>query len=65
MTQRTFSKVAGVIFLLIAILHALRLAYGWPAVIGGWAVPMWLSWAALIIAGYLAYQGFRLSKRSL
>ncbi len=65
MTQRTFSKVAGVIFLLIAVLHALRLVYGWGAVIGGWAVPMWLSWVALVVAGYLTYHGLRFGKRSL
>ena len=62
MSQKTFSFVAAVIFLLIALLHVLRLVYGWAAVIGGWTVPIWVSWAALVIAIFLAYQGFRLSK---
>lgn len=60
MNQKIFSNVTLVIFSLIALLHALRLVYGWDAVIGGWGVPMWLSGAALILAGYLAYSAFKL-----
>ena len=60
MAQKTFNGVMGVIFLLIAILHALRVMYDWGAFIGGWTVPMWLSWAALVIAGYLAFTAYRL-----
>ena len=62
MNQKIFSLVAAVVFFLVALLHVLRLAYGWSAVIGGWTVPIWVSWAALVIAVFLAYQGFRLSK---
>lgn len=57
MDQRTYTRLTGVIFLLIAVLHLLRILYGWSAVIGGWTMPMWLSWAALIIGAYLAWWG--------
>lgn len=50
--------MVAVIFLLIAVLHALRLYLGWGAVIGGWDVPRWLSWLAVVFAGYLSWQGF-------
>lgn len=40
MNQKIFSTITLVIFSLIALLHALRLVYGWSAVIGGWEVPM-------------------------
>jgi hypothetical protein len=40
MNQKTFSLVASVIFLLVALVHALRLAFGWHAVVNTWAVPM-------------------------
>ena len=60
MNQKTFSTVTLVIFSLIALLHALRLVYGWNAVIGGWSVPMWLSGLAVVLAGYLAYSAFKL-----
>lgn len=62
MDKKTFNGVAGVIFLLIAVLHALRMLYGWDAAIGGWAVPMWFSWAGVVIAGYLAWSAFRLKR---
>lgn len=62
MDQKTFTGVAGVVFLLIAVLHALRIFYGWPALIGTFAVPMWLSWAALVISGYLAYDAWQLKR---
>ena len=64
MNQKTFTAVAVVIFLLIAVLHGLRLIYGWEAEIGGLVMPLWLSGAALVIAAALAYQGFRLIRQS-
>jgi hypothetical protein len=62
MTQRTFNTVAGVIFSVVAALHALRLLLGWTAVIGGWEVPHWVSWLALALAAYLAYTAFTLKR---
>ena len=64
MSQRMFSLTAATIFSLIALLHLFRLLFGWNANIGGWVVPHWLSWVALIVAGYLAYAGFRLMRSS-
>ena len=61
MDQRTFVIVASVIFALVALIHLIRIYLGWPAVIGGWSVPMWASWVYLIVAGGLAYFGLRLS----
>jgi len=48
MSQKDFSLIAGVIFLIVAVFHAVRLIMGWPARIAGWDVPMWISWPALI-----------------
>ena len=62
MNQRFFNLIAGLIFLVIAVLHLLRIVFGWSAVIGGWVVPQWVSWLAFLVAGYLAYEGFRLGK---
>ncbi|MBI3020970.1 MAG: hypothetical protein HYY59_03095 [Candidatus Omnitrophica bacterium] len=62
MNQKTFTVTAGVVFLLVAALHALRLLWGWEAVIGGWHIPLWVSWAALAVSGFLAYTAFRVSR---
>jgi hypothetical protein len=62
MSRRSYALVTGVIFLVIAILHLLRVIFGWAAIIGGWIMPIWVSWVALVVAGYLAYEGFRMRK---
>lgn len=59
MTNNTYRKTTGTVFAVIAVLHALRLLYGWEAMIGDWTVPMWLSWFAVAFAGWLAYSGLR------
>lgn len=59
MSQRTYSIVAGLFFAAIALLHAGRLLFGWHITIGNGIVPMWVSWIAIVIAAYLAYQGFK------
>ena len=64
MSQRTFSLVAGVVFGLVALAHVLRIAWGWSIVIQDLSVPMWASWIAVIVMGYLAYEGFRLARKS-
>ncbi len=61
MDQRTYARLTGTIFLLIAVLHLARILYRWGAVIGGWTVPLWLSWVALVVSAYLAWWG--LSKK--
>lgn len=64
MTRKLYLCFAGTIFGLIAILHVLRLLFGWSAVIGGYTVPMWPSFVGLLVAGFLAYEGFRLSRNA-
>ena len=62
MTPRIFSLIAAGVFLLIALGHAMRLLFRWHVTIENVVVPVWISWIGLIIAGYLAYQGFRSSR---
>jgi hypothetical protein len=63
MKQGAFFLVASLLFALIALLHALRLIYGWGVTIGGWIVPIWVSAVGFLIAGYLAFQGLRLKRK--
>ena len=57
MKTKTFFKVAGIIFLLIASLHLLRAVLGWDILINSVVIPMWVSWVVVVIAGFLAYAG--------
>ena len=63
MDQKTFTIVAGAIFALVALVHVLRILMGWPAVIGDWTVPMWVSWIGLVVTGGLSYFGLSLGMR--
>lgn len=64
MNQKKYNLISGIFFMMIAVLHLLRLVFSWEAVIGGWTVPLWLSVVAFMISGFLAYEGFRLSRKS-
>ena len=62
MTQRSFLLITSILFFLIALLHAVRLLRGWQVTVEGTGVPIWISWIGLVIAAYLAYQGFRFAR---
>jgi len=62
MKHGAFLLVTSAIFALIALLHALRLVYGWNVTIGEWTVPVWVSAVGFLIAGYLAFQGLLLRR---
>jgi hypothetical protein len=57
MKEGAFLLMTSSIFALIALVHALRLSYGWKVTIGDWAVPVWVSALGFLIAGYLAGDG--------
>jgi hypothetical protein len=59
MDRKTFCMLAGIIFTLVALFHAVRIYMEWPVMIGDWSAPKWVSWIALIVAGGLAVIGFR------
>jgi len=52
--NKPFTIAAVVIFGIVALMHVLRLLLGWDATIAGTEIPMWVSVAALVIAGGLA-----------
>lgn len=62
MSQRTFSFLVGLVFLVVAVMHVLRLAFSWHVTVGGWTVPIWVSWVAFFVSGLLAYEGLKLSR---
>lgn len=61
MNNKTYYKVASVVFGLLAILHAARAYYGWEASIGDYTVPVSYSWIAVVLAGYLSVRGWQLA----
>lgn len=63
MDRKLYIMISGAIFLIVAAMHALRLLYDWGITIGETDIPLWASWAGLIIAGYLAYSGLMLARK--
>jgi len=64
MGQKAFSLTAGAVFLLIALGHLIRILLGVGFVVYDIPIPMWASGIAVVIAGYLAYQGLRLARKA-
>lgn len=62
MNQKTFNQVAGIIFAFIAVMHLLRLLFGWHITITGRTAPMGVSVAALVLFAFLAWSAFKLKK---
>jgi len=62
MSQKIYYYTVSSIFFIIAVLHLTRIIYSWPAVMGGVLIPMWVSWAAVVIALYLAVRGWMFAR---
>jgi len=52
--KKPFAILAVLVFALVALLHLLRLVFGWEVTFNGAVVPTWLSIAGLLIAAGLA-----------
>jgi hypothetical protein len=65
MSSPAFCKVAAALFGIVALAHAARLALEVPIQIGATAIPMWVSWLGLPLAGALSVWGFRSGRRQL
>ena len=50
--------VAATLFIVVAIMHLLRIILGWQVEIGGLSIPFWVSWLGVLVAGALAYFGY-------
>jgi len=61
--MKPFTTLASIIFAVVALLHALRLIYGWEVIINGWMVPMWVSVIGFIVPAILAILLWRESRR--
>ncbi|WED42382.1 hypothetical protein [Legionella cardiaca] len=62
MRQRLPLVFSGIIFILFALLHVLRLIFRWEIVIAGHTIPMSVSIVALVVAILLSLWMFAASK---
>ena len=62
MSQRMFNLVAGLLFGLLALVHAVRIATSSGAMVAGWSLPTWTSAIAVLAGAFLAVVALRLNK---
>ena len=60
-TQVLALRVAGTIFGIVSLAHLLRLVMNAEVIIEGYAVPMWVSAAAVAVTGLLSLWMWKLS----
>ena len=58
LNRKTYMTVTATLFLVVAVMHLLRIILGWQVEIGGLSIPFWVSWLGVLVAGALAYFGF-------
>jgi len=61
--KKQFLTLAAVIFGIVALLHLLRSIFSWSLVVENFSVPLYFSYIAVIILGYLSWQMYNLSKK--
>ena len=61
MDKNTLLLVASAVFGIIGFLHLLRSILGWEAAIGGFNVPLYFSYIAVVVAGYLSFSMYKAS----
>lgn len=53
--MKPFTAVAVVVFSVIALLQLLRVILAWEVTINGFAIPLWVSVIACVVAAMLAF----------
>ena len=63
MSSAGYSRLAGAVFAIVALLQLVRAVAGWPITINDMVVPVWASYIACVVAGALAWLGFSASSK--
>ena len=61
--QGRYIMISAVIFGIVALIQLIRAFNEWAVQIGPYAVPVWFSWIAFVVAGALCVWGFRSAPR--
>jgi hypothetical protein len=63
MSAKNYSRLAALIFAIVAVLQLARALSGWGVTVGtAISIPLWASWTACVVAAVLAWLGFDASR---
>ena len=62
MGHKNYCVVSGVLFLLVALAHMLRIVNGMSIQIDDFSVPMLASWIGMVVPAGLAFWAFRITR---
>ena len=62
MKQRNFNRWAAGLFSIVSALHLIRAVSGWEMQVNGWTIPIWVSWLAFVVLGWLALSSWKLPR---
>ena len=54
-SSRPFTWIAAAIFAVMAIVHIIRVFTGFQVVIGTHAMPLWLTYVAIVVTAFLSW----------
>lgn len=63
MSAKNYSLLCGIIFLVLLVLHVLRLVMHVHIAVNGMPIMMQASWLGIIVAGLLAFLGIQAWKK--
>jgi|TARA_Y100000031_G_scaffold5855_1_gene7146 hypothetical protein len=63
MDKNKLLLIASIIFGIIGFLHLLRSLFSWQLAIDNFSVPLYFSYVAVIVAGYLSWNMYNASKK--
>jgi uncharacterized membrane protein YcgQ (UPF0703/DUF1980 family) len=61
--MKPFTLIAAIIFALMALLHAYRIATNFQVIVGSHMIAQEVSWVALVVAAILSFGLFREARR--
>lgn len=61
--HKHYAMVSALVFAVVGVIQILRLVNQWAVQVGPYAVPLWVSWIAVIVAAALSLWGFRTAAR--
>jgi len=57
--MRSYLRASTIVFGVLATVQLIRLILGWPVVVAGRSIPVWVSGIAVLIVGSMAVWGTR------